>query len=345
MPEPKHILVSRFSSMGDVAMTVPVVKALLDQNPDIEITYVSRPQFAGFFKDIPRLTYFSANLDKEFKGFGGIIKLYNQLKNQQKFTGFADLHGSLRTKVLRRLFRISGVNYAYINKGREEKKLLTQFPNKVLKPLERTTERYADVFRELGFSLSLSYELIKDLRPLTEDIIKITGNKTKTWIGISPFAKHTGKIFPLEKMEDVISELSKQDVTVFLFGGSDSELEICKEWAEKYPNVISVVRQLNIEQELVLISQLDVMLSMDSAGMHMASLVGTPAVSIWGATHHFAGFLGYGQLENDIVADSIECRPCSVYGDKPCFRGDYACLHRIETKTVIEHLSKYTTKP
>ena len=345
MPEPKHILVSRFSSMGDVAMMVPVIKALLDQNPDIEITYVSRPQFAGFFKSIPRLTYFSADLDKEYKGFGGIIKLYNQLKTQQSFIGFADLHGSLRTKVLRRLFRLAGVPYAYINKGREEKKLLTRFPNKVLKPLKRTTERYADVFRELGFSLSLSYELVKDLRPLADEITKITGNKTNMWIGISPFAKHTGKIFPLEKMEDVISELSKQDVTVFLFGGSDPELAICNEWAEKYPNVISVVRQLNIEQELALISQLDVMLSMDSAGMHMASLVGTPAVSIWGATHHYAGFLGYGQSEGDIVADSIECRPCSVYGDKPCFRGDYACLHRIETKTVIEHLSKYTTKP
>lgn len=344
MPEPKHILVSRFSSMGDVAMTVPVVKALLDQHPDIEITYVSRPQFAGFFKNIPRLTYFSANLDKEFKGFGGIIKLYNQLKTQQKFTHFADLHGSLRTKVLRRLFRLSGVAYAYINKGREEKKLLTRFPSKVLKPLKRTTERYADVFRELGFSLSLSYELVKVLRPLTEDITKITGNKNKTWIGISPFAKHEGKIFPLEKMEDMIGELSKQDATVFLFGGSDSELATCNAWALKYDNVVSVVRKLNIEQELALISQLDVILSMDSAGMHMASLVGTPAVSIWGATHHFAGFLGYGQSEDDIVADSIECRPCSVYGDKPCFRGDYACLHRIETKTVIEHLNKYITK-
>jgi len=343
MPEPKHILVSRFSSMGDVAMTVPVLKALLNQYPDVEITYISRPQFAGFFKDIPRLTYFPADLDKEFKGFNGIIKLYNQLKKQQKFIGFADMHGSLRTKVLRRLFRLSGVKYAYINKGREEKKLLTRFPNKVFKPLKRTIERYADVFQELGFTLNLNYELAKDLRPLTEDILKITSNKNKTWIGISPFAKHDGKIFPLEKMEDVISELSKQDLTVFLFGGSESEMAICNTWALKYENVVSVVRKLSMEQELVLISQLDVMLSMDSAGMHLASLVGTPAVSIWGATHHYAGFLGYGQSESDIIGDSIECRPCSVYGDKPCFRGDYACLHRIQTKTVIEHLSKYTT--
>lgn len=341
MPEAKHILVSRFSAMGDVAMTVPVLKALLDQNPDVEITFVSRPQFASFFKGIPRLTYFPADLDKEYKGFSGVINLYIKLKKLQKFIGFADLHGSLRTNLLLRLFRLSGVKYAFINKGREEKKLLTRFPNKVLIPLKRTTERYADVLRELGFEFTLSYKLVKDLRPLTDDIIKITGNKNKKWVGISPFAKHTGKIFPLEKMEDVISELSKQDVSIFLFGGSDAEMAVCTTWAMKYENVISVVRQLNMDQELALISQLDVMLSMDSAGMHMASLVGTPVVSIWGATHHYAGFLGYGQSENDIIGDSIECRPCSVYGDKPCFRGDYACMHRIETKTVIQHLSKY----
>jgi ADP-heptose:LPS heptosyltransferase len=343
MPELKHILVLRFSSMGDVAMTVPVIKALLDQHPELQVTYVSRPQFAGFFRDIPRLTYFSADLDKDYKGFAGIIKLYNQLKKQGKYGAFADLHGSLRTKVLRNLFRLSGTPYAYIDKGREAKKLLTSFPNKVLKPLKRTVERYADVFRSLSLPVSLDYKLVKSPRSLTDDILKITGDKTSTWIGISPFAKHTGKIYPLEKMEAVISELSKQNVKVFLFGGSAAEQEICREWEAKYANVKSVVRLLSMGQELVLISNLEVMLSMDSAGMHLASLVGTPVVSIWGATHHYAGFLGYGQSEDDIVADDIECRPCSVYGDRPCFRKDYACMHRIETKTVVDRLNKFTT--
>jgi ADP-heptose:LPS heptosyltransferase len=194
MPEPKHLLVLRFSSMGDVAMTVPVVKALLEQNSELQVTFVSRPQFAGFFQHIPRLTYFSANLDKDYKGFIGMLKLFNQLKKQQKLDAFADLHGSLRTKVLRRLFRLSGVKYVYINKGREEKKLLTRFANKILKPLKRTTERYADVFRELGFQLTLDYKLVKKPKTLAEDTTKITGEKDKTWIGISPFAKHAGKI-------------------------------------------------------------------------------------------------------------------------------------------------------
>lgn len=343
MPGKKHILVMRFSSMGDVAMTVPVVKALLVQNPELHITYVSRPQFAVFFSDIPRLNFFSADLDNNYKGFTGIAKLYKQLKKQAKYNSVADLHDSLRTKILRRLFSMASVPYAFIDKGRAEKKLLTRFPNKVLQPLKRTVERYADVFRGLGYGIELDYKLTKLPKPLTADIIAITGDKAQPWVGISPFAKHEGKTYPPEKMEAVINELSKQDIKIFLFAGSMAEKGICESWASAYENVISVVRLLNMEQELVLINNLDVMLSMDSAGMHLASLEGTPVVSIWGATHHYAGFLGYGQSEDDIVADNIECRPCSVYGDRPCFRKDYACMHRIQTKMILDRLNSFTS--
>jgi len=80
MPAATHILVFRFSAMGDVAMTVPVIKAVLSQNPDLEITFVSRPDFEGFFKDIPRLNYFAADLNLEYKGFTGVLKLFRKLK-------------------------------------------------------------------------------------------------------------------------------------------------------------------------------------------------------------------------------------------------------------------------
>jgi len=341
MPGKKHILVMRFSSMGDVAMTVPVVRALLAQNPELQITYVSRPQFAGFFANIPGLNFFTADLDNNYKGFRGIAKLYRQLKKQAKYNAVADLHDSLRTKILRRLFSLTGVPYAFIDKGRAEKKLLTRFPNKVLKPLKRTVERYADVFRGLGYGIELDYKLTKQPKPLNADIIAITGRKTQQWMGISPFAKHEGKTYPLEKMEKAINELSKQDIKVFLFGGSPIERGICEIWASAYKNVISVVRLLTMEQELILINNLDVMISMDSAGMHLASLEGTPVVSVWGATHHYAGFLGYGQSEDNIVTDDIECRPCSVYGDRPCFRKDYACMHRIAPEQIVSRLTKF----
>ena len=76
-------------------------------------------------------------------------------------------------------------------------------------------------------------------------------------------------------------------------------------------------------------SHLDVMLSMDSANMHLASLTGIPVVSVWGATHPMAGFLGYNQDPENVIQIDLECRPCSIYGNKPCQRGDYACLQNI----------------
>ncbi len=331
----------RFSSMGDVAMTVPVIKAVLTQNPELSITFVSRPAFAEFFADIPRLTFFAADVSKEYKGFPGLLKLKTHLQQQANFYAVADLHNSLRTRILRNLFRLRGLPARYIDKGKAEKKLLTQFPNKVLKPLKRTAERYGDVFRALGLTVNLDYQLGKQPQELTQDIISITGEKTLPWIGITPFAQYKGKTYPLEKMEEVLASLNNQNVRIFLFGGSPFEQEMCKGWEAKFNNVTSVIRKLNMQQELNLINYLNVMLSMDSAGMHLASLKGTPVVSIWGATHHYAGFLGYGQSEDNIVADSIECRPCSVFGNKPCFRKDYACLYNVSPETVVNSLLKF----
>ena len=83
-------------------------------------------------------------------------------------------------------------------------------------------------------------------------------------------------------------------------------------------------------------SHLDAMVSMDSANMHMASLVNCPVVSIWGATHPYAGFVGWGQKEENFVQLDMPCRPCSIYGSKPCLRGDYACLSGIAPEVIAD---------
>ncbi len=253
----------------------------------------------------------------------------------------ADLHNNLRSNILGFLFKFSGVRVKQVDKGRSEKKLLTRFPDKILKPLKRTVQRYADVFTELGFPVILDNQLNRSQQLLSPEVIALCGEKQMGWIGVAPFAQHVGKIYPLEKMETVLRMLQQYHVKVFLFGGSPREKDICEQWEKDFTNVTSTVNRLNMQQELQLISNLNVMLSMDSAGMHLASLCGVPAVSVWGATHHFAGFLGYGQSEENIVADSIECRPCSIYGNKPCFRKDYACMHNIMPDVIVNKLLKF----
>ena len=93
-----------------------------------------------------------------------------------------------------------------------------------------------------------------------------------------------------------------------------------------------------MDAELALMSHLDVMVSMDSGNMHLASLVNTPVVSIWGATHPLAGFMGWGQSEQNAVQIDLSCRPCSVYGNKPCLRKDYACLHQITPAIITQRI-------
>jgi ADP-heptose:LPS heptosyltransferase len=335
----KHILVMRFSAMGDVAMTVPVINELLQQHPQLTITFVSRPAFAAFFEGIDRLHYFSADLKHDYKGLTGIYKLFSSLKSLNNYDAVANLHNNLRSNLLQGLFTLGGKPSQRVNKGRNDKKLLTRFPDKVLKPLTPTTERYADVFRKLGFSLQLSNNLNKT--PTQNTVINLAGLKSCTWIGISPFAQHKGKIYPLGRMEQVIQILNRENVRLFIFGGSAEQQAIAADWEQKYGKVTSVIKTMTMQQELDLIAQLNVMLGMDSAGMHMASLKGTPVVSVWGATHHYAGFLGYGQSADNIVADDIACRPCSIYGNKPCFRKDYACLYNIEPESVVKKLLPY----
>ncbi len=327
--------------MGDVAMTVPVIKAVLEQNPGLSIIYVSRPAFAAMFQHIPRLEYVSVNL-KAYNGFYGLYKLYRSLK-KLPIDAVADLHDHLRTIVLRNFFSLSGIPVVALNKGRREKKQAINWSNKILKPLKPMTERYADVFRELGFPVVLTHQLKRHEVEEDEHVSFLVGPKHEKWVGIAPFAKHKGKLYPLEKMEEVIRILNEKNIRIFLMGGGEQEELICNEWEMKFENVTSIINQLTLAEELKMITKLDVMLSMDSAGMHLASIQGVPVVSIWGATHPYLGFLGYGQSEKDIVGNDISCRPCSIFGKTPCYRPerDFACLNRIEPQQVIDHLQVY----
>lgn len=318
------ILAYRFSAFGDVAMIVPVIKEFLAQNPQVEIVFVSRNNFSDLFNGIERLKFYGVNLD-EYKGFLGLNKLANELNNAHRPDLVADLHNVIRSKILTFFFKLKGKNTQAIDKGRKEKKELTRLKNKVKKPLKATTERYADVFRKFGYKITLSHKISPN-------------NSVKSGIGFAPFAQYEGKMLPLEKSYELIKILS-QKKQIFLFGGGKKEVEILSRWENELENVISLAGKLSLEEELHKISELELMISMDSANMHLASLVGTRVISIWGATHHFAGFLGYGQSKEDIVEiKDLECKPCSVFGNKPCYRGDYACLNQIEISEILKKI-------
>lgn len=339
----KTILVTRLSALGDVAMTIPVMKQVLDDNPDVEIVFVTNRNWGALCAGIPGLTFFPADVKGIHKGVKGLYRLFREVKNAYRIDGVADLHNVLRSKIIRTFFRLTGTPVASIDKGRAEKKALTRREDKVLQPLTPTIERYAVVFRQLGLRCEMGNKPVFPPRPLTESITAVTGVKgAEKWIGMAPFATYREKMYPLEKMTAVLEILLQEPKQrVLLMGGGKQEVALLTELSAKYPQAIVIAGRFSLTEEMTIISQLDVMISMDSANMHLASLFGVPVVSVWGATHPFAGFMGYAQpADNAVQIDDLSCRPCSVFGNKPCFRGDYACMEWIKPVQIAEKVNK-----
>ncbi|MDO6737727.1 glycosyltransferase family 9 protein [Wenyingzhuangia sp. 2_MG-2023] len=333
--EPKHILVIRLSAMGDVAMTIPVLKTLTKQHSNLKITVVSKAFLQPLFEDIDNLNFYAADVNGKHKGIKGIYKLYQEL-TLFKIDAVADLHNVLRSKILRSFFKLNGTPIACINKGRTEKKALTALKNKLFKPLKTTHQRYADVFEPLGFTLNLSKPAFKDKQPLLEELKPIFNyQEHDKMIGIAPFSAHQGKNYPLELMEKVIEELSKH-AKILLFGGGQKEISVLTELTKKYNNTYCVAGKTKLKAELNLISNLNAMISMDSGNGHFSAMYGVPTITIWGATHPFAGFAPFNQTENCICADRNQypLLPTSVYGNK-IIPGYEKVMETITPNTII----------
>ena len=305
--------------MGDVAMIVPVLRAFSVQYPQAKITVVSRSFFKPFFSDIENLHFFEIDVKQKHKGFIGLLRLFSELK-QQNITHFADLHNVLRSKIVRSLFRFTGIPVAFVNKARKEKKELTRLENKIFKPLKPMTERHAEVFRQLGFPIDLNQPVFPKKTILSQEILSISGEKNVAWIGIAPFAQYDSKVYPLDLMQDVIDILANQkQYKIFLFGGGATEIIKLKQLQKQHLNVILVAGNLSFQNELALISNLDLMVSMDSGNGHIAAMLGVKVLTIWGATHPYAGFVPFHQpIENSLIPDRNQFPglPTSIYGNK-----------------------------
>ena len=397
--------------MGDVAMTVPVVKSLAQQYPDLRITVLSKPFARTLFDGLaPNVSFMGADIKGEYHGIKGLNALYRRL-TAKNFTAIADLHSILRSSYLRMRFNFDRYRVAHIDKHRAMRRALTATNNKQLVQLPTPFEGYADVLAQLGYPVNINFTSIfppeggdlkliapfingksksgeakalsKEEKALGEETVceggeekilseeaegkalseekegkreeeKVLSKKEEEkakaeslkpqgekWIGIAPFAAHKGKIYPLEKMERVIELLLEREPNcrIFLFGGGAEERELLTQWESRHDRCTCALLG-SLYNELVLMSHLDTMVSMDSANMHLASLTGTRVVSVWGATHPFAGFMGWNQSPADAVQTTLPCRPCSIFGNKPCLHGNYPCLNSITPEEIVERVLK-----
>ena len=251
---------------------------------------------------------------------------------------FADLHNVLRSKIVRNLFALSGKKTASVDKGRAEKKALTQPENKVFEQLPTMFERHVKVFEQLGFSVDLSNPTFPEKAVLGPEILSIIGENHQKLIGIAPFAQYDSKVYPLDLMQEVIDKLALDSTyTILLFGGGKKEVEILDSLSSNKKNVINMAGKIKFQQELQLISNLDVMLSMDSGNTHIAAMLGVKVITLWGATHPYAGFSPFNQpMEHALVSNRNQFPklPTSVYGNKKV-KGYEDAMRTILPQTIV----------
>lgn len=334
----RNVLLVRLSALGDVAMTIPVVYPVCRANPDTRFVMLTKKWPASMFHDRPENLLVVGIDTKDYKGLWGLMKLARQLYRQYDIDAVADLHNVLRSRIIDCCMRLRGIPVARLDKERARRKALVN--HKSTQPVTPTIDRYRQVLASLGLEATAAFTRLYDGKPLPASSLVPEKGPGQRWIAISPFSAHPGKEYPLELMQEVVKRLSqRENYQVFLMGGGKEEKMALRKIARGNHHVLSMAEiKHGFTDEYALLSRCDLMLTMDSANMHLASLVGLKAVTIWGTTAPECGFKGYGQRAEDDIQLDMDCRPCSIYGERDCRFGNYPCMHGITPERVVNHI-------
>ena len=329
-----NILVLRLSALGDVAMTIPAVYSVARAYPQHRFYVVTSAFPARLFINTPSNITVVALDKRESQGPLAVFRIIERLR-RLPIDAVADMHNVLRSWCIDAYFRLHLKPVAMLDKNRSERRIIMHDHTRVAVPF---TQRYFDVFARLGLKTEPHFTtLFNNGLPALPAGIPSKG--TEQWVGIAPFARYRSKTYDAAQMQDVVTKLAARPRgCVFLFGARGQEEKTLKTWAAKTPNVFVVAGRLQLEEELALMAHLDVMISMDSANMHLASLVGTRVISLWGGTTPACGFLGYGQRREDALSAGLSCQPCSIAGSARCPLKHMQCTRALPPKTIIDYI-------
>ncbi|MCM1150836.1 MAG: glycosyltransferase family 9 protein [Alistipes sp.] len=333
-PLPRHLLVIRTSAMGDVAMLPHALRALRAAYPDLRITVATPKLFHPFFEELG-----VEMLDVDTKGRHHALWNMLQPARQAHRLGIdavADVHGVMRSALFRNLMRLYGARVARIDKEHAQKRRFIRQGGAAAEPLRHTVLRYCDVFRQLGFVFDDPAPALRTSRP--EPLgAKPAGER---WVGFAPFSAQQGKTYPDDLSREAVRLLAARCDRLFIHSGGGREAAFAHEMERTYSNVTALYGKIGLGDEMNLIASLDCVVSMDSLVMHLASLVATPVVSVWGATHPGLGFLGWGCDPRNVLQADMACRPCSTYGAKECRYGDYRCLRAVTPQAIADKVEE-----
>ena len=335
--QPRHVLVYRLSALGDVAMTIPAVYSCAAAWPGVTFHVVTTAFCAQLFLNAPANVVLHPVEEP--------VATWPLLRSLRKIDidAVADLHNVLRSWMADAMFLLEGKQVRMMAKNRDERRAILKEGKAAGQPF---TMRYFDVFQRLGLSCAPCFSsLFKTLPPLPAAVAKMAGNASgrskddEPWIGIAPYARYENKTYPLPQMQQVAQQLAGHHYArVFLFGSRGSQADTLRQWEELSPRIHCIAGLLPLQQELALMAHLDVMLSMDSANQHLASLAGTRVVSVWGSTTPACGFMGWQQQMEDAVCLHLPCQPCTIGGSPRCRLNTLDCMRKLPPSAIIRQI-------
>lgn len=341
MKKIEKILIIRLSSLGDVVLTTPVVKALKQKFPQAQISFLTKSRYLDLLKNDPHV-FSLIGLDSrdKHKGISGFLKLVRQLRTF-KFDLLVDLHANLRSFFIRHLLE-AGIKIKY-HKRWSTRFLLVHFKFLKARP-NHTVDSYLKTLEKVGVnSFERGPRIFLDQKSegfVKEFLIEKKIEKDDIVVGIHPGARWETKRWDEERFTQVCQILNrKPGLKIILFGDQRDQgaIERIRPRAED-EGVFKAVN-LPLNEFMSLINSCDCFVTNDSGPMHIASALGVPVVAIFGPTHPKLGFSPIGSA-NVVLTANVECSPCSLHGEKRCKKKSRYCMDLIEPEMVTEAVER-----
>ncbi|MEO8446585.1 MAG: glycosyltransferase family 9 protein [bacterium] len=333
------ILIIQTAFLGDVILTLPLVQVLKQKCPESKIDFLCIPQTSGLLKNNPYINE-TIVYDKRNSGNRSLDELIKTLKGNE-YDVIISPHRSFRSSMI-----------SYFSKARNT----ISFNTSSLSFLYRHRVSYISSIHEIQRNLKLLEPLgiIEDriiqpeLFPGTEEATKVNEfflenkiDQKEKIISVAPGSVWFTKRFPEEKFVKLCDLLSEDDLRIILIGGKEDE-KYCSFIKEKSvnKNIINAAENFSILESAEIIKRSALLVSNDSAPLHIADAVGTPVIAVFGATIPQFGFYPYGKKDVIIETEGLKCRPCSIHGGNKCPIGTFVCMKNIEEEKIALNIKK-----
>ncbi|MCB9246225.1 MAG: glycosyltransferase family 9 protein [Flavobacteriales bacterium] len=303
----RKVLIVRFSSIGDIVLTTPVVRCLHIQRPDLELHYLTKPAFRSIvepLEGIERVHLLDANWRKMVRSL-----------RDEHFDLIVDLHNNMRSHRLSLELRVPTRRFRKLN---FKKWLLVQFGINRL-PAIHIAERYLETVRILG----IEYDR-KGLDFVIPRETTIPIPLPDKFIALALGAQHATKKLPLDKLTELCSLM---DAPIVLLGGPEDH-EIGETLEAEFPHVVNLAGHCSLAQSALVCSKSRVLITHDTGMMHIGASLHVPILSVWGNTVPELGMYPLEPEEGSEIfqVSGLSCRPCSKIGFDSCPKGHFKCM-------------------